>query len=198
MLFPTRTSRYSSILLVTAVLTLFASACGFHAPGLGKFTQVIDISIPEKMLAKSSPSFTVGDHDFSDPGFKGFSLELNDGTLHFGGTHNFYDSMLDNVRLQLHDGFLRFVGTNTQPDGSRVPGSIDLFLGAEDGRLVARIIAIDIPGISLDDPLVVEINHEMQVEFSQDLSADGAEVLFQDVQVTEEELRMKIQVTISF
>ena len=171
---PTRKSRLSSILLAIAMLALVTSACGFHAPGLGRVTQVIDISIPEEMLQQSSPTFTVGDH-------------------------NFYDPLLDDVtRLELHDGYLRFVGTRTQPDGSVVPGSVDLYVGAKDDNLTARIIAVDIPGIEIDDPLVVEINQEMKVEFYRVMASPDADVLFKDVQVTEEELRMKIQVTVRF
>lgn len=194
MLLPTRKYRSSFILLTTAILILFTSACGFYAPALGKFTQSVDISIPAEKLTQSSPSFTVCDHDIYDILRDHDRLKLPFTVC----DHNFYDDLLDDVRLELHDGYLRFVGTNTQPDGSRVPGSIDLYLGAEDDRLAARIIAVDIPGIDITDPLVVEINQDLMVQFSWETFTPGADVLFKDVQVTEEELIMKLEVTIRF
>jgi hypothetical protein len=171
---PTLKSRFSSLLMAAAMLALVTCACGFHAPGLGTVSQVVNISIPEEMLQQSSPSFTVGNH-------------------------NFYDPLLDNVtRLELHDGYLRFVGTRTQPDGSVVPGSVDLYLGAEDGKLIAKVIAVDIPGIKIDDPLVVEINKEMKVDISRAMGSPDADVFFKYVRVSEEALTMKVQVNVRF
>lgn len=193
MLLPTRKHHSASILLATAMLIVVTSACGFHAPALGKFTQSVDISIPAEELTQSSPTFTICDHNIHIQHDR-LKLPFSAGFC----DHNFYDDLLDDVRLELHDGFLRFVGTNTQPDGSRVPGSIDLFFGAEDGMLVARIIAVDIPGIDMNDPTVVEINHKLEVEFSWEMDTPGADVLFKDVQVTEQELLIKLQVTIQF
>lgn len=177
----THKSRLSTILLATIMLILVSTACnGFNAPMPEKVTQVIDISITEDMFQPSSRSFT------ASPSF----------TI---GDHNFYDSLLDNVtRVELHDGYLRFIGTRTLPDGSVTPGSIDLYMGAKDGKLTAKIIAVEIPGVTMDDPLVVEINQEMKAEFSQAMGDADADVLFKEVQITDEELRIKIQVTVRF
>lgn len=194
MLFSTRKARASFILLSTVLLVLFTSACGFYAPSLGKYNQSVDISIPAERLEQSSPTFTVCDHDVNDILRDRDHLKLPFSFCN----HNFYDSLLDDVRLELHDGFFRFVGTNTQPDGSRVPGSIDLYFGAEDDRLTARIIAVDIPGIDITDPLVVALNQDLRVQFSWEKFTPGADVLFKEVQVTEQELIMKLQVTIEF
>jgi hypothetical protein len=194
MLLPIRKFHSASILLATALLILFTTACGFHAPVLGKFTQSVNISIPAEKLTQSSPSFTVCDHNIYDVLRDHDRLKLPFSVC----DHNFYDDLLDDVRLELHDGYLRFVGTNTQPDGSRVPGSIDLYLGAEDDMLAARIIAVDIPGVDINDPLIVEINHKLMVQFSWEMYTPGSNVLFKDVQVTEQELIMKLQVTIQF
>jgi hypothetical protein len=171
---PTIKSRLSMLLLAAAMLALVTCACGFHAPAHGTFSHVMDINIPEEMFQQSSPSFTVGNH-------------------------NFYDPLLDKVtRLELHDGYLRFAGTRAQPDGSVVPGSVDLYLGAEAGKLVAKVIAVDIPGIKIDDPLVFEINQEMKVDISQAMGTPNADMLFKDVKVTEEALTMKVAVTVRF
>ena len=177
----THKSHLSAILLATIMLIIVTTACnGFHVPMPEKVTQVVDVNITEDMLQPSSPSLT------ASPSF----------TI---GNHNFYDSLLDNVtRVDLRDGYLRFIGTHTQPDGSVTPGYIDLYMGAKDGKLTAKIIAVDIPGITMDDPLVVEINQEMKAEFSHAMGDADADVLFKEVRVTEEELYMKIQVTVRF
>jgi hypothetical protein len=162
------------LLLAAAMLVLATCACGFHAPAPGDVSQTITVNIPEAMLQQSAPSFTVGDH-------------------------NFYDPLLDKVtRLELHDGYIRFIGTRTQPDGSLVPGSVDLYMGAEYGRLVAKVIAVDIPGIKLDDPLVVGINQELKVDTFEAMGSPAADVLFKSVRVTEDTLDMRIQVTVRF
>ncbi len=165
----------SITLLAALLLSLFASACvDIHGVLPEKLTQVVDISIPEDMLDHSSPTFKVNNR-------------------------NFWEPLLDHVsRMELHDGYLRFIGTRNLHDGNVVPGSVDLYFGAEGGVLVARIIALDIPGITLDDPRVVEINHEMKVGFRHGSISHDADLLFQDVQVTEEELYIKVQLTIRF
>ena len=165
----------SFILLAAILLSLFASACvdinGFLPE---KVTQVVNISIPEEMLDHSSPTFKVNNR-------------------------NFWEPLLDHVsRMELHDGYLRFFGTRNLHDGNVVPGSVDLYLGAEGGILVARIIALDIPGITLNDPRVIEINHEMRVGFRHGSISHDADLLFQEVQVTEEELNIKVQMTVRF
>ena len=190
-------SRLSAILLAVAALALATCACGFYIPAPRvsipeisipeEITQVVDIRISEDMLQDSSPSFYVGDHKFYAP----FSFYV-DG-------HNFYTSLLDSVnRVELYDGYLRFVGFRLQSDGSWVHGTVDLYLGAEDDRLVARVIAVDIPGITIEDPVVVEINREIKMEFDRAMFSSDADVLFKEVQVTDEELHLKIQVTVRF
>lgn len=172
--YQTRTFRISTILLALLLLALFTSACGFRAFLPEGLTQAVDIRIPEDMLVDSKPTFQVNGR-------------------------NFWEPLLDEVsRVELHDGFLRFIGTRAMPDGTIVPGSIDLYLGTSNDRLTARVIALDIPGVTVQDPLVVEINQNMSVEFRGLLHTYGSDVLFKEVQVAEEELHMKVQVTVRF
>ena len=59
---------------------------------------------------------------------------------------------------EIHDGFIRYVGTRTLADGSEAEGSFDLSIGEEKDMLKACIVAVDIPGVDLDDPRIVKAN----------------------------------------
>jgi hypothetical protein len=135
---------------------------------------VVDISLDEELFGQSAPSFKVHDHNF----WEDLDVDVN--------------------RLELHDGYLRFLGTRVMPDGSVADCSIDVSLGAEKGMLTARVIAVDIPGTELSDPRVVELNKELEAHLSLEGYVSNAEVLFKEVEVTEEALRMKIQVKVRF
>ena len=169
------TTRKSYVLLIVvslAMLALATSACSFLTPRLGTVTQVVNLSLDEALFNHSVPSFEIHGHDFWD----GLLVDVN--------------------RLELHDGYLRFLGTRVMPDGSRVPASIDLSLGAEQGSLTAKIIAIDIPGIKLTDPVIVEINQELETELAPMNFDLGSDVQFEQVQVMEDALQMKVKVTV--
>jgi hypothetical protein len=167
-----RNFRFSSLLLAAAVLVLVTSACGFQTSHPSEITQVVDLNLNEELFSQSAPSFTVDGHDF----WEGLLVDVN--------------------HLELHDGYLRFVGTRVLPDGSRVPGSIDLSLAAEKGGLTAKIIAVDIPGIKFTDPVIVKINQDIEAELTSMDFELGAVVRFERVQVTEDALLMKVRVTV--
>jgi len=156
------------------VLALVISACSFLDPGLGEISQMVDITLDQDLFSQSQPTFTIHDHNF----WEDLDVDVN--------------------RLELHDGYLRFLGTRTMLDGSKADCTIDTSLGAEDGMLAARIIAVDIPGIELTDPKVVKINQEMEAHLSLAGFNWNAEVLFKAVQVMEGALQMKVQVNVRF
>ena len=170
-------TRKSPVLLVVmsiALIVLATSACSFLTPRLGSFTETVDISLDEDMFVGSHPSFRINNHDF---------WEVLD---------------VDVDRMELHDGFVRFLGTQRLPDGSRADCTIDVQLGAENGMLTASIIAVDIPGTELTDPAVVKINQDLKADlYFNDFDPD-AEVLFKEVEVTEDALRIKVQVNVRF
>jgi hypothetical protein len=160
-----------SILVLTAI---FTSGCYDLGPWLGHASHSVNVAINEDMFYHGEPHFTINGHEI-------------------------WEGMLDEVdRLEMHDGYMRFIGTCQQPDGSVVDGSIDLSLGAENGGLVARIIAVNIPGLTLDDPLVVMANHDLEVSLSTDDFGAGADVYFQDVRVTEDGLQIEVKVDVNF
>jgi hypothetical protein len=160
--------------MILAMIALITSACSIYTPGMGEISQVVDITLNEDLFSQSSPTFKVHNHDFWE------------------------DLVIDVNHLELHDGYLRFLGTRTMPDGSEADCSIDLSLGAENDMLAAKIIAVDIPGIALNDPKVIEINQELEATLSLKNLDPNAEILFKDVEVTEDALRIKVLVNIRF
>jgi hypothetical protein len=162
------------VVMGLAILALATSACSFSTPKQGEISQVIDITLDEDLFSQSSPNFKVHGHNF----WEDLDVEVN--------------------RLELHDGYLRFLGTQIMPDGSEADCTIDLSLGAENGMLTAKIIAVDIPGTELTDPSVVEINQELDAHLSLDDFSPNAEILFKEVEITNGAMRIKIQVNIKF
>lgn len=134
---------------------------------------MVDVTLDEDLFNRSAPTFTVHGH-------------------------NFWDGLLDNVtRKELHEVTIRFPGTRRLPDGSALDSSFELSMRAENGILVARVTAVDIPGVELNDPTVVEINEDIESDLSSMDIDLNSEVLFKEVKLTEDALRMKIQVTVS-
>ena len=108
-----------------------------------------------------------------------------------------YDRLLDKVTaVEIHDGFIRYVGTKTLADGSEAEGSFDLSVGAENDMLKARIVAVDIPGVDLNDARILKANAEMEADLTELLTDSSAQVLFKEVTATEGALRLKLLVHI--
>ena len=170
----TRKSPVLLFLLSLTIIVLVTSACSFITPRMGSFTQTVDISLDKEVFAKSKPSFKIHDHNFWE------------------------DLDVDVDRMELHDGFVRFLGTQRLRDGSRADCTIDMQLGAEDGMLTARIVAVDIPGTKLTDPAVVEINQDLEADLYLGGFDPDADFLFKEVVVTEDALRIKVQVNVRF
>jgi hypothetical protein len=169
------------ILLVAGLLALIALtsvACSFSGAGMSQPSPVVDITLTEDMLGWAS-----GNADFQLDGPSGgwYIPFHNDGPS---------EELLDEVtRIEMHDGYLRFVGRK-----DREAGSFDLSLGAEDGALKAEIVAVDIPGIELSSPVVVEANRELESELTEMVADSQGDIMFKEVEVKEGSWRMKVQV----
>ena len=172
-----------SILMVAGLLALLALssiACSFSGGGARTFSPVVDVVLTEDMLDWAS-----GKADFQNGGLPGgwYVPFHNDGP---------YEELLDEyTRIELHDGFLRFLGSK---DGQA--GSFDLSMGAEDGALKAQVVAVDIPGLELDDSLVAQVNREIEQALTEMVRDTQGEVEFKKVEVREGTLRMKVKVYI--
>ena len=192
-----------AVLAMTALITLACSSSNVQVYTPAPI--VVDITLYEDEF--NDLSMSDGVHLTDRYGFRltdHYSLHVTD---HYGvhisrddGVHltDQCQPLLDRpTRVELHEGYIRFVGTNLQPDGSEVEGSLDLSLTSENGQLKARIFAVDIPGVDLEDPCVVGFNQELEYAFSHMLDDTSGELLFKEVVVEEDVLRMKIQVNIN-
>lgn len=172
----TQTRKFPVLFVVMSLvmLALVTSACSFHTPRMGEISQTVDITLDEELFRQSAPNFQIHNHSFWE------------------------DLDVDVDRMELHDGYLRFLGTQIMPDGSEVDCTIDMSMGAENGMLTAKIIALDVPGTDLTDPSVVEINQELEAQLSLDDFGSDAEILFKEVEITDGAMRIKVQVNIRF
>lgn len=187
----TQTHKTPFLLIITmlAMTALIASACSFSNAGVyTPSAVVVDITLYEDEFNDLSVNDGVRLNDHH-----GVTFFSNDG-VHLTDHCRVLDRA---TRIELHDGYIRFVGTKLQPDGSEVEGSLDLSLTAENGQLKARIFAMDIPGFDLDNRCVTEANEEMEYAFTHMLDSTPGEVLFKELKVEEDVLRMKIQVNIN-
>ena len=169
-------NRKSPVLFALISLTLLAiitSACSVQVHK-EDFSQTVTVTIDEEMLTQSEPTFKVHNHDFWE------------------------DLDVDVDRLELHDGYIRFRGTKVMPDGSLADCSMDVRLGTEDGMLTAQVFAVDIPGVAVTDSSVIEINQDLQAHLYLDDFDPVTDVAFEDVQVTEDALQIKVRVNVSY
>jgi hypothetical protein len=167
-------TRHHPLLIVAAMLAILALsslACSFSGPRMGRVSSVVDITLTQEMFDQMSRNSEVHLGDDCVP--------------------------LDEVtRVELHDGFIRFLGKNIQSDGKEVDGSFDLSLGAEDDMLKARIVAVDIPGLTVNESCIADANIELAMDFSELAEDPQGEVLFKEVVVEEGALKMKVQVNV--
>jgi hypothetical protein len=189
----------SSILFVAALLALVisTSACSFPgimvSPGTVYVNGVRVSSEPvhvDDVRVSVSPSTVYVDVTLLQD-------EFNQGSL-IGDHHMGHPCvhLLDRFnRIEIHEGFLRYFGTKHQPDLSEVEGSFDLALAAQDGTLDARIIAVDIPGIDLDDHIVLEVNRELADELTHMVYDSHGVVYFDEVVLREGEMNLKLHVS---
>jgi hypothetical protein len=168
----TRKKQVLSAVALLVLLAITASACSFTTTSVGPVTQMVEISIDQEQ----------------------FDQALQHSTMHMDGP---YDRLLDKVTaVEIHDGLVRYEGTKTLADGSQAAGSFDLSVAAENDMLKARIIAVDIPGVDLNDARILKANAEMEAELAEMLSDSSAQVLFKEVTATEGNLRLKLLVYI--
>ncbi len=168
----TRSTRFVLIAALLLTAAFAASACSHVSSGMGTITRVVDVTIDQAQLSHG-------------------------GTFSTSATFGPYDRLLDEVtRIEIHDGFLRYTGFKNQPDGSRLPGSFDLSIGAANGALKAQVIAVSIPGVTLADTVIVDANRRLVAELGQMATEAQGEVQFLDVTAREGSLHLRVSVRI--
>jgi hypothetical protein len=99
--------------------------------------------------------------------------------------------------VEMQDGFVRIFGEDLKTDGTSVPGSFDVSIGAANGELNVKIIAVDMPGVTLDDPRIVDANTEIADELSKSVRETNGDVLFNEASVSESGLKLRMEIKLS-
>jgi hypothetical protein len=160
-----RTPRTFAILAVLAVLALSSLACAFGGITLGGDTASITVRVTEDQLNRMMDRSDVNVDSNSD------------------------DVLFDRVTdIEFHDGFVRVFG-----EAEQVSGSYDVSFSAADDVLQAQIIAVDVPGVSLDDPRIVKANADLTRELGEMLTESNGEVRIKEATVTESELELRVE-----
>lgn len=95
------------------------------------------------------------------------------------------DRLLDKVTgIEFHDGFVRTLGTATDSSGKNISGSYDVSFNAVNNVLVVKIIAVNIPGVSMDDPRITTANQQIADGISKSISDSHGNVMYKEASVT--------------
>lgn len=96
--------------------------------------------------------------------------------------------------VDIQDGLIRVFGDAKKADGSMVSGSYDAVLKAENGALKAEITAVDIEGLSIDDPKVLQTNQELADEFGKAADESQGVYEFESVSLGNDVLKIVIKI----
>jgi hypothetical protein len=161
------------LVLLAVVIIMTTMACNMGGINIYKNKAVIDVNLTQDQMNMFFQN-TEGDVRVSD------------------------SRILEKITgVEMHDGFMRVFGENKQSDGTYVPGSFDISIGAADDELKVQITAVDISGITLDDPRIVDANAELARELSQSVREANGDVLYKEASVSEAGLKLKMEVRLS-
>jgi hypothetical protein len=169
-----RPNPYTRMMLVFTVWVLASLACSCGGISVSNNLATIDFNLTQAQI---------------DRAFRSASAHTDN--------PNTNDFLLDTITgVELHDGFVRVLGTAAKPDGSKVAGSYDASLSAQDDRLQVKIVAVTIPGVEMNDARIVNANQKLAAELSRSVSETNGDVKFKEASVKEGGLTMKIEVNI--
>ncbi len=107
------------------------------------------------------------------------------------------DDLLDKIdHVDLKDGVIQVFGTYER-DGATKEGSYNVSLSAENGQLMAKIVEVNIEGITLDSSQVTKINDELSKDLSQAASENQGKVEFTKVEVTDDAVNISVKVILN-
>ena len=99
----------------------------------------------------------------------------------------------DETGVDIQDGFIRVFGNAKKADGSMVSGSYDATVKAENGALKVAITAVDIEGVTMDDPRIIKTNQELADELGK-AAAEGQGVFeFESVSLSNDVMKIVIK-----
>jgi hypothetical protein len=158
------------IAFLVALLALTSLACSIGGLTLGRNSATIDITLSDDQVDRMFARATLNDEARDDVIFR-----------HITG-------------IDILDGYIRVYGIAEMADGSEVEGSYDVSIDAKNDVLVVQIIDVDIEGVTLDDPRIVDANQELTKELSEIVTESNGEVRFKEASVEDGELKMKVLV----
>jgi len=154
------------------VLALTSVACSFGSLSISGNTATVEINLPEDQINEWIERSVTQVNDSSDEIFKRVT------------------------EVEMRDGYIRVFGIAEDEGGNEVEGSFDLSIGVEDDILQVAIIAVDIPGWSMDDARIARLNREMQEGLEQSVLDSNGQVRYLEAEVSEESLRLKVETTL--
>ncbi len=160
------------IFLIISILLLTSLACSMGGVTIDKGKATIDVTLTEEQVNKLLQNAKV-------------DVEVS------------AESLLKKVTsVEMHDGFIRVFGEDQLPDGTPVQGSFDVSVNALNDELNIQIISTDIPGVSMDDPRILDANAELEKALTKSVSETNGEVLFKEASVSDAGLKLKLEVKI--
>lgn len=106
------------------------------------------------------------------------------------------DDLFDEITsIDFQSNLIRVFGLYRNSEGSEVAGSADVSFYAEDGKLNAEIIAVDVIGLDINHSRVTHINNVLAQVFSEEVS-ENDDVEFLNVIITEDAMEITIRVSV--
>lgn len=99
---------------------------------------------------------------------------------------------VDSVDMQ--EGFIRVFMSYRKPDGSKLNGTYDIALKADQGQLSADILDVDMQGLELDQPILGQIADLIQRDFINASTNIRGQVDFQSLEIHDDGLQMVLQI----
>jgi hypothetical protein len=159
------------IFLISAVVLMVSLACSIGGLTINRDSATLDVTLSEDQLD---------------------TLIDRASDVNAGGA----DEILEHIDdIELHDGYMRLIGS-TMVNGNTANGSVDVSLNANEGALEAEIIAVDIPGVDMNDARIQEANQTIARELTEMVNETNGDVVFQRVEVHEDELVLTVQVSL--
>lgn len=157
------------IILILGTLILTSIACSLGGITISGDTATIDITLTENQVNR------IMEHSTSNTVVNGEEL------------------MTEVSKVEFYDGFIRTYGIMRNAAGEEVSGSMDISFSVADDLLAVEIISVDFPGITLDDPRIVEANQALAHDLAESVTESNGEVKFIAADVSEKGLHLKIE-----
>lgn len=121
--------------------------------------------------------------------------QLNDLIQRSSDNLNESENLLKRITsVDMQPGLVRVYGEYDRPDGVTAEGSYDFTMDTRDGQLEVEVVAVNLGGMTLDDPRVTRINETLKADLTQAARESGASLRFEDVKITDDTLSMTVTV----